>query len=284
MRNRAKDVDRERSPCKIRDSLLSQESSMKFAVSGKGGVGKTLLAAGLARTLAVKQKSVIAIDADPDTHLAGAVGIANTEKIVPLASMRDLIRERTEAGEEGYGVFFKLNPHVSDIPEKFFLTHKGVKVLTLGGIVKGGGGCHCPENVFLKTLLNHLILARDEVVIVDMEAGIEHLGRATVKGIDALIVVVEPGQQSIHTALRVRELARDIGIAKIFVVANKITEASQMELIKSGLTDMEIIGQIDYDSCIQASDMEGKSAYENCPRLVERIRNIEETLKKKLIA
>lgn len=257
---------------------------MKLAVSGKGGVGKTMLAAGLARVLAAKQKSVIAIDADPDTHLAGAIGVPDTEEIVPLAQMRELIRERTEAGEEGYGVFFKLNPHVSDIPEKFFTSHKGVKVLTLGGIRKGGAGCHCPENVFLKTLLNHLILARDEVVIVDMEAGIEHLGRATVKGIDALIVVVEPGQQSIQTALRVKDLAKDIGITKIFVVANKVTEASQVKIIKSGLGDMEIIGHIEYDSCIQISDMEGRAAYDNCPRLVERIKTIEETLQKKLIA
>jgi CO dehydrogenase maturation factor len=251
---------------------------LKIAVSGKGGVGKTTFSAVLARLLASREIQVFAIDADPDANLATAVGVPESVRIVPLAQMRELIRERTEAGEGGYGVFFKLNPTVSDIPDKFFVEHGGVKVLVLGAVQIGGGGCACPENVFLKALLNHLVLQRDEVVIVDMEAGIEHLGRATVMGIDVLVVVIEPGRHSIETARRIESLAGEIGLKRVVVVVNKVRDAAQEKQLLEHLGAMEVLGSIHFDEKALNSDIEGVSPYDASESMVEDVRTIYEKL------
>ena len=247
---------------------------MKIAVSGKGGVGKTTFSAVLARVLASEGKTVFAIDADPDANLATAVGVSGEKKIIPLAKMRDLIRERTEAGPGGYGVFFKLNPKVSDIPDKFYVEHSGVKILVLGAVQIGGGGCACPENVFLKTLLNHLVLQRDEIVIVDMEAGIEHLGRATVTGIDVLIVVIEPGLHSIETARRIEKLAAEIGIKRVMAVVNKVRNQGQVDEVRRHLDKMQVIGQIGFDEDALNSDLGGKSPFDTSKKVVGSVKEI----------
>jgi CO dehydrogenase maturation factor len=251
---------------------------LKIAVSGKGGVGKTTFCAVLARLLSSQGMRVFAIDADPDANLAAAVGVPQGTEIVPLARMRDLIRERTETGSGGYGVFFKLNPTVTDIPDKFCVEHGGVKVLVLGAVQIGGGGCACPENVFLKALLNHLVLQRDEVVIVDMEAGVEHLGRATVMGIDVLIVVIEPGRHSIETARRIKELAAQIGIRRVMVVMNKVQNVEQEKQILEHLNGIEVLGSIHYDEAALRSDLERVSPYDACNTVVKDVEAIYENL------
>ncbi len=251
---------------------------MKIAVSGKGGVGKTTFCAVLARLLSSQGMHVFAIDADPDANLASAVGIPQSTKIVPLAQMRELIRERTEAGEGGYGVFFKLNPTVSDIPNKFCVEHGGVKVLVLGAVQIGGGGCACPENVFLKALLNHLVLQRDEVVIVDMEAGIEHLGRATVMGIDTLVVVVEPGRHSLETARRIESLAAQVGIKRVMVVVNKVRSEEQGKQVAEHLNGLNVLGFMHYDDDTLKSDLEGTSPFDASESAVHDVRAIYENL------
>ena len=251
---------------------------MKIAVSGKGGVGKTSLTALLCRSFQGAGYRVLAVDADPDANLAAAVGIPQSTKIIPLAQMRDLIRERTEAGDGGYGLFFKLNPTVSDIPDKFFIEHEGVKVLVLGAVQIGGGGCACPENVFLKALLNHLVLQRDEIVIVDMEAGIEHLGRATVMGIDALIVVIEPGRHSIETARRIDVLARQIGIKNVMFVVNKVQSKEQEKQVIQHLDGMNVLGSIRYDEAALNSDLEGTSPFDVSESVVGDIKMVYENL------
>ncbi|MHC4663154.1 MAG: ATP-binding protein [Planctomycetota bacterium] len=242
---------------------------MKLAISGKGGVGKTTLAAALARSFASEGKDVYAIDADPDANLASALGVSDPESIIPLVSMKDLIDERTEHKGGGYGAFFKLNPHVSDIPEKFSRKVDGVHVLTLGTIYKGGSGCACPENVFLKTLISHLVLARDEVVLIDFEAGLEHLGRATARGMNALIVVVEPGRRAAGTAGVIRKLAGDIGIRNVFIVGCKVASDKHREFIEKTSNGLKVIGHIPYDEDILRSDLEGTVAYDVSPALRE---------------
>ncbi len=237
---------------------------MKIAVSGKGGTGKTTLAGVMARVLAGRGKKIIAIDADPDSNLASAIGISeeSVSSVVPLALMEEFIAERTGAGKGQYGAFFQLNPRVDDIPERFSLTADGVRLIILGNIPQGGGGCFCAENALLRSLLSYVIIERDEYVIVDLEAGLEHLGRGTTEYIDALIVVVEPGRRSFQTARQVRKLADDIGIKKVFVAGNKIADEQDKDFIRQNLEDIPVLGFISRNEKIAEADRLGISPYD----------------------
>lgn len=234
---------------------------MKVAISGKGGVGKTTLAGVMARILARRGKKVLAIDADPDANLASAIGISEKDaaSIEPLAHMREFIEERTSATRGTYGAFFKLNPKVDDIPERFSLEKDGVRLVTVGYVPQGGGGCFCPENALLRSLLSHVLIERDDYVIVDMEAGLEHLSRGTAEYIDALIVVVEPGRRSLQTAREVRRLAGDIGIRRIYVVGNKVADSTDKELIRENLDGIPVIGFLSQNEKVVEADKRGIS-------------------------
>lgn len=233
---------------------------MKIAISGKGGVGKTTLAALLARTLAESGRAVIAIDADPDANLSSALGLEQEEWPEPISGMKEMIRERTGA-KEGYGQFFKLNPDVHDLPDKYSRTIGGVRVLVLGGVPAGGAGCICPESALLKALVTHLLLRKDEVVILDMEAGIEHLGRATAGAVSMLIVVAEPGLMSVKTARTIQKLARDIRIPRIGLVFSKVPPGTDLEPLKKELGDLPVLGTISLNPEVAKADLEGRSPY-----------------------
>lgn len=235
---------------------------MKIAVSGKGGVGKTTFSSLLIRTLSDRGKHVLAIDADPDANLAAALGIPDAHKIIPIAEMKELIFERTEAKPGSIGGFFKLNPKVDDLPEKLSAKLGHIKLMRLGGVKKGGSGCICPESALLRALITHIVLARDEVVVMDMEAGIEHLGRATAGAVDRLLVVVEPGRRSVDTAEHIRKLASEIGLKRIGVVANKIRTEQDRDFIRKHLHDFEILGFIPYDDALIEADLKGVSPYD----------------------
>ena len=223
---------------------------MKIAISGKGGVGKTTLSAMLAGALALKGSGVIAIDADPDANLAAALGVPPEEQPTPIAEMRELVKERTGA-TDGYGGYFKLNPKVDDIPDAYARRIGGIRLLVLGGISRGGGGCLCPASALVKALVTHLVLGEDDAIVMDMEAGIEHLGRATAQSMDALVIVVNEAPWSVQTALRVRKLAGDIGLKGLFAVANAVREPANLERIRSELGDIPLIGHIPYDEQLQ---------------------------------
>jgi CO dehydrogenase maturation factor len=249
---------------------------MKIAISGKGGVGKTTLAGVMARVLAGRGHKVLAIDADPDANLASAVGIPQEElkNIKPLAKMRELIEERTGAAKGAYGAYFKLNPQVEDLPDRFSLKHDGVKLMVLGTIPQGGGGCFCPENVVLKSLLAHVFIEREEYLIVDMEAGLEHLGRGTTAYMDALIVVVEPGRRSFQTARQVKELAGDLGIKRVYVVVNKVVSDADVAMVREHLPDIPLLGVMSYNEKVIEADKAGVSPYDIDPTIgieVEKI-------------
>jgi len=235
---------------------------MKIAISGKGGVGKTTFAALLIRTLNERGKHVLAIDADPDANLAAALGIPDADKITPIAEMKDLIFERTEAKPGSMGGFFKLNPKVDDLPDALSAKLDNIKLMRLGGIQKGGSGCLCPESTLLRALMTHIVLARNEVVIMDMEAGIEHLGRATASAVDKLIVVVEPGRRSIDTAGHIHKLASEIGLKAIAVVGNKIRSKKDEEFLQKHLKDFEFIGFIPHDNALIEADLDGISPFD----------------------
>lgn len=228
---------------------------MKIAISGKGGVGKTLLASLLSRKFAAAGYSVLAIDADPDANLAANLGFPHPDNITPISEMDDLIEERTGARPGKSGSFFKLNPRVDDIPDRFAAEHDGIRLMVMGRIKRGGTGCYCAEGVLLQALLSHLLIQRDEVVILDMEAGIEHLARGTSKAVDRMIIVVEPGRRSIETAHRIHELAEDIGLENIVLVANKVHSQSEKEFLTKSLPDMEFLGFIPYDQALIEADL-----------------------------
>jgi len=235
---------------------------MKIAISGKGGVGKTTLASLIIKNFSDRGNKVLAIDADPDANLAGALGIEHPEDIIPISQMKELIEERTESKVGTMGSFFKLNPHVSDLPEKLSVQKGNIRVMVMGGVKRGGGGCVCPESVMLKTLITHLILARDEVVVLDMEAGIEHLGRGTASSVNKLIVVVEPGQRSIETAHQIKKLAQDLGLKNIVLVGNKVRNEQDKEFLIRQLPGFTFLGFLPYDNQIIEADLEGRAPFE----------------------
>jgi len=253
---------------------------LKLAITGKGGVGKTTLSSLLARLYAAEGGTVLAIDANPDANLGTALGISTNElkRVTPIAEMKELIEERTGGKPGTTGGIFKLNPKVDDIPDRFSVKKDGIRLLVMGTVKKGGSGCMCPESALLRNLLNHLILRKSEVVIMDMDAGIEHLGRATAASVNAFIVVVEPGQRSIETAKAVKRLANDIGIKKCYVVGNKIASDADRQFITENLPDFELLGYIGFNPKIAEADRKGISPYDNDPKVVSEVKAIKDRL------
>jgi len=251
---------------------------MKIAVSGKGGVGKTLLVSMLSKIFVESGYSVIAIDADPDANLAATLGFPQAEGIIPISKMSDLIEERTGARPGKTEIYFKLNPKVDDLPEKYCRGHNGIKLMVMGQVKQGGSGCYCPEHVLLQALVSHLLLARNEVVILDMEAGIEHLGRATAKAVDKLIVVVEPGRRSVETAYHISKLAQDIGLQNIAVVGNKVRSQSDIEFLVSGLPGFEFLGFIPYDQALVDADLANLPVLDSSQLIMTAVKDIHQAL------
>jgi len=235
---------------------------MKIAVSGKGGVGKTTFSALLIRGLNDQGKHILAIDADPDANLAAALGISDASSVTPISEMESLIYERTEAKKGTVGGLFKLNPKVDDIPDEYATKLGNIKLMRLGGVKKGGAGCICPESTLLRALVNHIVLARGEAVVMDMEAGIEHLGRATAQAVDKLIIVVEPGRRSVETADHIRSLASEIGLKQVAVVGNKIRSDRDKDFLTRYLHDFDFLGFLDYDEALIEADLEGISPFD----------------------
>ncbi len=232
---------------------------MKIAITGKGGTGKTTIAAVLAHIFKKDGYEVLAVDADPDANLAEALGAEEEQLtlLTPISAQRKLIQDRTGAKPQQFGQLFKLNPTVNDIPDNFCISVRDIKILVMGSIKNGGGGCACPENILLKSLLSEIILNRREVIIVDMEAGIEHLGRATAQSIDIMLIVVEPGQRSIRTAETILKLGGQIGIEKFGIIGNKIQSKDQALWIQKQFAQILYMGSISYSPLIGQSDRDG---------------------------
>ncbi|AEF83878.1 carbon monoxide dehydrogenase accessory protein CooC [Treponema primitia ZAS-2] len=253
---------------------------MKIAITGKGGVGKTTLAAVLARLYAAENRTVLAVDVDPDANLGLALGFTEEEvaAITPISKMSDLIAERTGSNKDTFGKFFKINPKVDDIPELFAREKNGVKFLVMGTVETGGGGCVCPEHVMVKRVISHLVVARDEVVIMDMEAGLEHLGRGTAGMVDRFIVVIEPGERSIQTYHKVKSLAADLGVMAVSVVASKVRSKDDEEYLKARIPAEDLFGFISYNEEIIDADRRGVSPYDTSGKAKAEIMKIKERI------
>lgn len=244
---------------------------MKIAITGKGGVGKTTLSALLAQVYADLGRQVLAVDADPSPCLAGALGFPSElrQKLSPISEMDDLIYERTGAMPGTTGGFFTLNPRVDDIPERFSAVHRGVRLLEMGAVDIGGAGCICPESAMLKTLFTHLLFRRDDVLILDMYAGVEHLGRATVDFVDAMLVVVEPTRRSLGTAAQIKKLANDIGLDRLWLVGNKVRNRDEAEFLVDETPGIPVLGTLPADMAVQDADRLGLAVYDHVPALRE---------------
>lgn len=254
-------------------------SVSKIAITGKGGVGKTTLTTLLAHVYAQKNHQVLVIDADPNANLAEAMGIPEAQRhITPIADMESLIAERTGATPGTFGGFFKMNPKVDDIPERFSIEHRGIRLLVMGTVDHGGSGCVCPESVVLKTLVTHVLLQRNEILIMDMEAGIEHLGRATAQAVNAFVIVVEPGRRSIQTAHTIHRLAQEIGIPRIVVVGNKVRDPSDEAFIVEQLSDLPVLGFLPYSPNAIEADLQGKPIFDMAPDMLAEAKAIAQAL------
>jgi CO dehydrogenase maturation factor len=236
---------------------------MKLAISGKGGVGKTLFAALLARAFSEAGYRVTAIDADPDANLALTLGCPGHAQITAISELKELIQERTETIPGQTGPYFKINPRVDDIPAKYSLDCNGIRLLVMGRPRAGGAGCYCPENAVLAALMAHLLLSPNEVVIMDMAAGIEHLNRGTARAVDRLIIVVEPGAASIETAKRIINLARDLNLNSVAIVGNKIRNTDEKDYVTRAFPNYNIIGFLPFDEGLSSAEIAGKDKIES---------------------
>ncbi len=260
--------------------------ALRVAVSGKGGVGKTTVAAILSRLLGKDGKRVLAVDIDPSPSLASALGVPRDvrERTTPVSKMLDLIEERTGVKPgSSYGAYFKLNPKVDDLADKFGVEAKdGVTLLVLGTIETGASGCFCPENALIRRLVGHLILKRDEVLVMDMEAGVEHLGRGTAEGVDVLIIVVEPGTRSIETARNIKKLANDIGLSRIVAVLNKSRGETDEDFARRHLEEMgiELVSSVPFNDSVISADLDDVSPMdsEECTLIVDSLLPVKERL------
>lgn len=232
------------------------ETGLKIAVTGKGGVGKTTVAAMLAHLAVLEGFRVLAVDADPDANLAEALGMpgADRERIIPVSERRALIEERTGARVREYGQVFKLNPEVSDIAANESAHVRGISLLVLGAVERGLSGCACPESVLLRALLTDLILYKKDCVIVDMEAGLEHLGRGTAQAVDLMLVVVEPSRRAVETVATIRRMAEEIGVRQLAVFGNKVAGSEDESFLKEAFPGGDYLGHLFFDQTIKRAD------------------------------
>lgn len=234
---------------------------MKIAVSGKGGVGKTFVAGVLADFFVKKGFKVLAIDADPSPNLALTLGIPLDEanKIVPVSENSQLLESKTRTNFEGV---YRLSFTVDDIVEKFGVKSPyGMNLLVMGTIRSAGAGCTCPANAVIRALLRHLIVERDEVVVMDMEAGVEHMGRGTAKRVDTMLIVADSSLKSLETAKKIYGLATEAGIKNAFIIGNKVRDSSEGEMIKrfAAKNKISILDLVPHDETILKADREGET-------------------------
>ena len=244
---------------------------MKLAITGKGGVGKTTLTSLLAYHYTRLGQTVLAIDADPSPCLGAALGFPREQLagLQPISEMEELIYERTGAQPGTTGGYFKINPRVDDIPDRFAVTFRGIKLLELGAVETGGSGCICPESVMLKQLVSHILLRRGEMVLLDMYAGVEHLGRATSSAVDAMIAVVEPTRRSLGTAAQIKSLAGDIGVKRIYLVGNKVQSPDDERFLEENTPGLPVLGFLPFTMQAQAADRQNAPVADVAPELVQ---------------
>lgn len=260
---------------------------MKIAITGKGGVGKTTLTSLLAHHYVSRGRPVLAIDADPSPCLGPALGFPaeKLQALSPIAEMRELIAERTGTTlGEAASKFFKLNPRVSDLPDQFSQVHNDIRLLLLGAVQQGGAGCICPASTLLKQLVRHVLLQRDEVVLLDLYAGVEHLGRGTAETVDVMLAVAEPTHRSLRTVAQIKVLAADIGIENLLLVGNKASSAEDRRFFAENAPDIPLLGCLDASPAAMAADRSGQVLFALDRQLAQSVAAIADGMERTLLA
>lgn len=257
---------------------------MKVAVSGKGGVGKTLIAGGIARGFAERKYKTIAIDADSSPNLALTLGLTAEEarKIVPISENKALVDSKTSTG---YSHVYNLNFSVDDIVKEYSVaTPLGVNLIVMGTVQSMGAGCMCAPTAVIRALLRYLVVETDEAVVLDLEAGVEHIGRGTARQVDVLLIVADSNLKSLEIAKHIHDMAAAAGMKQLYLVGNRVMNDEQKVAIKSyadknGLTVLDFVP---FDTKVTEFDMLGKTPLLNKEiSAVKTIDNICELLLKK---
>lgn len=259
---------------------------MKIAIAGKGGVGKTFVAATLSRLLAQDGYRVLAVDADPNLNLAYSLGVDYevANNITPLSDNEELIKEKTGVSpEEALGNMFNMTPNVNDVVDRFGVNAPDdVKLLIMGTVKGGGTGCMCGANAMLRVLIQHMLIQRDEALVMDMVAGLEHLGRGTARRMDAMLVVIEPRMKSVDTVRRILKMADDIEVETVLAVGNKVMREKDEAFIYKKMKELNIpvISMIPYDQAVADADMEGIPTidYNSDSNAVKAVKELEQEL------
>ncbi len=264
---------------------------MKIAVTGKGGAGKTTFSVFLSLFMSAEKK-VTVIDGDSTMNLPVAFGLPpeKIKAITPLSEMSELIQERTGAKPGVPGSFFKMNPVVDDLPDKIGISLQSatdklndIRLIVMGTIAKAGGGCACSENVLLRAFLSNLFFGVDDILILDMEAGLEHLGRSTIENVDAVLAVTEPDSCSIDVAKRVLAMSEDLGIKHLKIVANKIASDDDEAFLREHFSSEDILGSLPFDSTLRRRS-QGLVSFDDIPKgILSGLENIKNALKEQNI-
>jgi len=248
---------------------------MKVAVSGKGGVGKTLIAGGIASGFAARGLKTIAIDADSSPNLGLTLGLSpqETRKIVPISENKTLIESKTSTGYSGV---YRLQFSVDDIVRDYSVsTPLGPNLIVMGTVQSMGSGCMCAPNAVIRALLRHLVVERDEAVVLDLEAGVEHIGRGTARQVDTLLILADSNLKSLEIAKHIYDMAKVAGMQQLFLVGNRVMNDAQQQAIqrfaeKNGLP---ILTFVRFDQRVIEADMLGETPLKN--KEIEAVKTID---------